>query len=148
MHRHPIRSAAAIAALAALSAFGLVAMPASAASACAQLEVHNVRPDQGAVRVAAYADAAAYGKMPVVQLELRAEATTLSVPLCDLAGATSIAVTLYQDTNGNGKLDRNLLGIPSEPWGASGKPSAMSAPTWETTAVALDGAPVVVRLSQ
>ena len=71
----------------------------------------------------------------------------MSFPLCGLSGA-SVALTLFQDLNGNGKLDANVLGMPTEPWGASGKPVAMSAPTWETTVVPLDGTTIVVKLSK
>jgi hypothetical protein len=41
-------------------------------------------------------------------------------------------------------------GVPPrlEPWGASGKPSAFGAPTWETTQVPVDGKPVVVKLAK
>ncbi len=59
-----------------------------------------------------------------------------------------MALTLYQDLNGNGKLDANAMGVPSEPWGASGKPVAMTAPTWDSTVVPLDGTTVVVKLSK
>jgi uncharacterized protein (DUF2141 family) len=33
------------------------------------------------------------------------------------------AASVYEDLNGNQKLDRNVLGIPKEPVGASGEPS-------------------------
>jgi uncharacterized protein (DUF2141 family) len=35
----------------------------------------------------------------------------------------------------NGKLDSNPLGIPAEPYGASGSPPAFGAPTWDATKV-------------
>jgi delta 1-pyrroline-5-carboxylate dehydrogenase len=38
------------------------------------------------------------------------------------------AVSLYEDSNGNHKLDRNLVGIPKEPVGVSGKPSRRFGP--------------------
>ena len=139
---------AAIALLSVLSASTLVALPATAAPACAQLEVGEVRPDQSLLMIAVYADAASYDKSPVAQIQLRADAATMTVPVCNLAAAPQLAFRLYQDLNGNGKLDRNVLGIPSEPWAASGKAPAMSAPTWETTAVANDGSVIVVKLSK
>ena len=73
-------------------------------------------------------------------------AATMTFPLCGLTGGR--CADAVQDLNGNGKLDANVLGIPTEPWGASGKPAAMSAPTWETTVVALDGTTIVVKLSK
>ncbi len=38
------------------------------------------------------------------------------------------AVTVYEDLNGNHKLDRNILGIPREPAGASNNPPAHMGP--------------------
>ncbi len=71
----------------------------------------------------------------------------MTFPLCGLSGG-SVSLNLFQDLNGNGKLDANVLGVPIEPWGASGKPAAMSAPTWDTTVVPLDGSTIVVKLSK
>ncbi len=139
---------AAIVALSTLSA--IVPAPAQAQTPppnCATVEVQNVRPEQGVLMIAAFADAASFNKSPVVATQMKAGAATMTFPLCGLAG-TSIALTLFQDLNGNGKLDANAFGIPSEPWGASGKPAAMAAPTWETTVVPLNGTTIVVKLSK
>lgn len=38
------------------------------------------------------------------------------------------AVCMFQDLNGNGKLDRNRLGIPSEPYGFSNNPATFWGP--------------------
>ena len=146
-----LSSVATVAVASVLSALFLVAPPAQAqgmASACVNIEVQNVRPDQGMLMVAAYGDAATFNKSPLTATQMRAgPAPTMAFALCGLAGA-SVALTLYQDLNGNGKLDANAFGIPSEPWGASGKLVAMTAPTWETTAVPLDGSTIVVKLSK
>lgn len=140
----------AIVALSIASAATIASSPAQAqtpASGCARIEVQNVRPEQGMLMIAAYADAATFNKSPVVALQMRAGAATMSFPLCGLSGAT-VALMLFQDLNGNGKLDANVLGIPSEPWGASGQPAAMSPPTWSTTSVPLDSTTIVVKLSK
>ena len=146
--KYSLSSIAAVTFGAVLSALVMVARPAQAQN-CANVEVQNLRPAQGMLMVAAYADAAGFsGKVPVAALQMRAgTATTMSFPLCGLSGG-SVALTLFQDLNGNGKLDANVLGIPTEPWGASGKPAAMSAPTWDTTMVPLDGTTIVVKLSK
>ena len=45
------------------------------------------------------------------------------------------AVTVYQDLNGNKKLDKNLMGIPQEPAGASNNPrTRMGPPSFEECA--------------
>jgi uncharacterized protein (DUF2141 family) len=117
------------------------------AQSCVQVQAHNVRPGQGPLMVAAYGDAGEYGRKPVAALQLQAGADTLSFEVCGLNGP-AVALRMFQDLNGNGKLDTNMLGIPSEPWGASGKPSAMSAPTWDTTQVPINSGAIVVKLSQ
>jgi uncharacterized protein (DUF2141 family) len=135
-----------------LSAVTIVTTPARAQGVasppgCVQLEVQNVRADQGVLMIAAYGDAASFNKVPLVATQLRAGAATMSFALCGVSG-TSVALTLFQDLNGNGKLDTNAFGVPSEPWGASGKPAAMAPPTWDSTSVPLDGTTIVVKLSK
>jgi len=134
------------------SAATIVAVPARAegvapSAGCVQLEVHNVRAEQGQLMIAAYGDAASFGKVPLVATRMRAGAETMSFAVCGLSGS-SVALTLFQDLNGNGKLDANAFGVPSEPWGASGKSAAMTAPSWDSSAVALDRSTVVVKLSK
>jgi uncharacterized protein (DUF2141 family) len=148
--KHRLSSVTAVAFAAVLSALFVVVHPAYAQgmpAGCANVEVQNVRPAEGMLMVAAYGDAAGFNKSPLVATQMRAGAATMSFSLCGLSGA-SVALTLYQDLNGNGKLDANAFGIPSEPWGASGKPHAMMAPTWEMTMVPLDGSTIVVKLSK
>ena len=41
------------------------------------------------------------------------------------------AVMVYQDLDGNKKLNRNLIGIPNEPYGFSNNPSLMGPPRFE-----------------
>lgn len=137
---------AAVVALSILAAATLVAMPVQAQN-CTQVEVQNVRPDQGMLMIAAYADADTFNKSPAIATRMKAGAATMTFPLCGVAGGW-VALMLFQDLNDNGKLDANAFGIPSEPWGSSGKPVAMSAPTWETSRVPLDGSTIVVKLSK
>ena len=97
--------------------------------------------------LAAYADEAGFDKTPATKMQVAVTGETMQLDVCGLAGA-SAAFTLYQDLNRNGKLDTNPFGFPTEPWGASGKPVPMSAPTWQTARVALDGGTVVIKLSK
>ena len=132
---------------AAALACGLSTPPARAQT-CSPIEVQNLRPGTGMLMVAVFASAADFGKRSVAALQMRnGEATTLRFPLCAASGGT-IAITLYQDINDNGRLDSNVLGIPSEPWGASGQTPAFSAPAWATAQVLLDGSAIVIKLSQ
>jgi uncharacterized protein (DUF2141 family) len=50
------------------------------------------------------------------------------------------AVMAFHDENGNGKLDKNLVGIPKEDYGASNnRPKKMRAPTFDEAKFLLEG---------
>lgn len=50
------------------------------------------------------------------------------------------AISLYQDINGNGELDRDLFGRPKEPYGFSGKQTPRyRAPHFHESAVKIEG---------
>ena len=105
-----------------------------AAPNCAKIEVTGLQADTGTLDLASYDSTASYFKKPVWGKRVKVVGTTMRIPVCDLA-AGEIAVVGYQDLNDNKKMDRNPLGIPAEPYGASGTPPAFSAPTWDTTKV-------------
>jgi uncharacterized protein (DUF2141 family) len=122
-----------------------VAAP-SFAQDCATVEVHNVRPSQGFLMVAAYVDADSYNKKPLVSKRVAAGDAITSFELCGLTGNT-VALTMFQDLDSDGKMGKNLVGMPTEPWGSSGNPG-MFGPTWETGKVTRDGTKIVVKMSQ
>ena len=126
----------------------LMAVGSQAAQAdhCVGVEVHNVRPGQGSLMVAAYADADSYGKKPVMSMRVPAVDAVTTLQLCGLAG-TEVALMLFQDLDNDGKMARNLLGVPTEPWGSSGTPG-MFGPAWDTGRVVRGTAPIVVTMSQ
>lgn len=47
----------------------------------------------------------------------------------------ALVVSVFQDINANGQLDRGTFGIPNEPWGFSGSPAAFGPPTWNACAI-------------
>jgi uncharacterized protein (DUF2141 family) len=132
-------------ALAVLASFGLGSAALAQTAGCITVEVQNVRPQQGQLMAAAYVDAVSFGKTPVAQIKVPAGDALTRFELCGITG-DSVAITMYQDLDGDGKMGRNLVGMPTEPWGGSGTPG-MFGPSWETGKVVLDGKPVVVKLS-
>jgi uncharacterized protein (DUF2141 family) len=129
--------------IAALALSGLAA-PALAQD-CATVEVHNVRPQQGFLMVAAYGDADSYNKKPLVSKRVAAGDAVTTFELCGLTG-TTVALTMFQDLDSDGKMGKNPIGMPTEPWGSSGTPGTFG-PTWETGKVSRDGAKIVVKMS-
>ncbi len=118
---------------------------AQAPAGCAEVEVHNVRPQQGQLMVAAYGDADSYQKKPLSQLRLAAGDSVMRFQVCGLSGS-AVALMLFQDLDSDGKMGRNLVGMPTEPWGSSGTPGMMG-PTWDSGRVPLDGKTIVVKMS-
>jgi uncharacterized protein (DUF2141 family) len=116
------------------------------AQACAEVVVENVRPQQGQLMVAAYGSGPTFGKTPITQQRLPAGEARMSFKLCNLSGS-EVALTLFQDLDSDGKMARNLMGVPSEPWGSSGSPGTFG-PSWDSARVPLDGKVIVVKLSQ
>jgi uncharacterized protein (DUF2141 family) len=49
------------------------------------------------------------------------------------------AVKLYHDANGNGELDRNMLGLPSEGYGFSNNGGRYGSPAFEEASFTIDG---------
>lgn len=64
------------------------------------------------------------GDSPNYQFDLTLAATT-----------SEVAVLVFQDLNGNQQLDKNLFGIPTEPYGVSNNPSLMGPPSYEQARV-------------
>ncbi len=136
-----------------LSAIAVLALTAtdvkaqSAASDCPVLQVTGLKPDSGMLMLAVYDSRESFFKKPVwVGGQPVGASSTMQVSVCNVS-ADEIAVTAFQDMNGNQKLDTNPLGIPTEPYAASGKPSMFGAPTWNDTKVAYKGAtaPIAIK---
>lgn len=112
-----------------------VSAPATTPAACADIEVTGLQADTGTLNLAAYNSGDSFFKKPSWADRIKVVGTSMRVSVCGVASG-EIAVTGFQDLNGNNKMDSNPLGIPAEPYGASGKPPQFSAPTWDTTKVA------------
>ena len=78
------------------------------------IHVGNVKSTSGQVMVALYDNADAFLKYPVRAEKAKADRTGTTLVFHDVApGDYGFAV--FHDTNDNGSMDRNLLGIPTEP---------------------------------
>ncbi len=144
---HVVNASAAIA----LSIFGMIATshliaqttPAASAPACPMVIVEGLTSGQGVLYIAAYSSEETFSKKALWQMRAKVVETSMQFPLCDVK-TDEIAFTSYQDLNENGKLDANPLGIPNEPYGASGSPPMFSAPTWQTTRVKFDATSIII----
>ncbi len=83
------------------------------------VEVLNVRSPQGTVDVAVFSSAESWLKTAqAVQVQRTAAAEKTVIVLRDLP-AGSYAVSMFHDENGNGKMDTNVVGFPTERYGFS-----------------------------
>jgi uncharacterized protein (DUF2141 family) len=118
----------------------------SAETQCPTLAVTGLKPGVGVLMVAAYVSADTFIKKPAWMTAQKVSGSAMQIPVCNL-NEDEIAVTAFQDMNGNQKLDSNPIGIPTEPYAASGKPAMFGAPTWSDTKVTFKGAtaPIAVK---
>lgn len=130
---------------AAILALALTTAQAQAVDGCVTIEVQNVRPQQGHLMLAAYGSAESFNKKAMANLKATAAGATTRLQMCGVSGAT-VAITLFQDLDSDGQLGRNLLGFPTEPWGASGTPG-LTGPSWDNSKVTLDGSVLVIKLN-
>ncbi len=98
------------------------ALAAPASGAAIVVTVVDVKSDQGFVGCALFAaDAAALFPLDLsraVTQRTAAQAGRMRCEFLDLAPG-SYAVSAAHDINGNGKTDRNFVGLPTEPWAVS-----------------------------
>lgn len=119
------------------SGFGLLLLAlAGGAGACDRwVTLTGVQPGGGDVLLAVFADEASFRIQPALSLRVSATDAQLRVPACRFP-AGELAITVFQDRNGNSQLDTNGLGLPQEPWGVTGRRPRLSAPTWEGSRLA------------
>lgn len=141
--RMPRRIAALLALLAPLAA------TAAPGGATIDLEVAGIAAPEGRLMVALYPSAERYRRDASESRMLEPRAGTMRLRFDGLAPG-EYAIAVFHDRNGNGRLDTNLMGIPTEPAAFSGSGAAFGAPSWPQASfrVADDGARVLVRLPQ
>jgi len=130
-------------------AFCLALCLSAAAAQAADLTVRvdDVKSAQGKIMVAVY-DAANFLKRPVQSAQVAAAAGSVKLVIKDLPPG-DYGVALYHDANGNGKMDRNGMGIPLEDYAFSNNAlGSMGPPAFEQVkfSVPADGATSTISL--
>lgn len=98
------------------------------------VRVDNVRPGQGTVRVAIYAEAQ-WLTEPLSVGEVRARDGSVRLEFSAPA-QRRVALAAYQDLNGDGRLNRNIIGLPTEPYAFSNNaPARFGAPSFADAAI-------------
>ena len=101
--------------------------------------VDHIRNDHGSILAALYDSDASFMKQPLARASfvLKAAPGELRYVFHGLP-PRKYALTVFHDENGNGRLDKNLLGIPKEGYGFSNSSDARP-PRFDQAAFDFDG---------
>ncbi len=111
------------------------------------VNVENLTPNQGIVRCAIYTDRETFLKAGGISQGASEPATGGTVTFeFKVPRSQEFVVSVFQDLNSNEQLDRGVLGLPREPWGFCGTPSAFGPPRWSDCAIAPSGESAVVSI--
>jgi uncharacterized protein (DUF2141 family) len=96
-----------------LAVLASILAAAQAVAADLTIRIDNVESNDGQLMVALYGSAGEWMKRPLQTATVEAVAGTTTVQFKDLAPG-EYAFAVYHDANGNGRLDRNRMGMPVE----------------------------------
>jgi uncharacterized protein (DUF2141 family) len=95
-----------------------------------QIKITNIRKNRGKIVVEIYDSKTGWLKTPFKKLSLPAighvQTASFDIPY------GKYAIAIYQDLNGNGESDMNLLGIPKEPIGLGNNHRPLGKPGFES----------------
>jgi uncharacterized protein (DUF2141 family) len=117
-----------------------------------RVRIENVSPGGGMMRLGLFTEASYSGNdaRPVAALDLpAADAIMQEVEFADVPPGV-YAIQVFQDLNGNGKMDFNWAGLPVEPYGFSRDAlPTVAKPVFARVKITLDAganAPIVIHL--
>lgn len=118
----------------------VAALATAGTALAADLRVDVVQSEEAPVYLALYDNAEGFEQRDGFRLAVvKHWVQQPSVAFTDLAAGRYV-VAVFQDLNGNGELDTNLLGVPTEPYGFSRNAMGnMGPPAFSDAAIALDG---------
>jgi uncharacterized protein (DUF2141 family) len=127
-----------------------------------RVTVEGIRSSRGTVLIGLYDSAASFDKAVdsstkegfLIDPErfgavaLRANAALKSAVVFSNLDRGRYAAVAFHDENGDGKLDKNFLGVPTEPYGFSNDAQGfLGPPTFDAAAVALGGGDEAIRIA-
>jgi uncharacterized protein (DUF2141 family) len=124
-----------------MSAIALFGFASIADAADVTITVQGIRDDQGQIMVAVCDEKHFLGN-DCHNARAKAQMGAVVVTIADVAPG-NYAVQVYQDENGNNRLDKNFLGIPTEPIGFSRDAQGnMGPPKFADAAVPVSNEPI------
>ena len=118
--------------------FAFMTTTISVSAADLTVNVDDISKHEGNIYVVLFDSANAYnGKgKPIKRSRIEVTKNSHSVVFKETEAGT-YAIKLFHDENGNGKLDTNLVGIPSEGYGFSNNAGAFGPATFEDASFAV-----------
>jgi uncharacterized protein (DUF2141 family) len=139
-HRQPIHRTEKRHVVCALLALSAASLTSTALAGDLTIEISGITPGRGQIYVAVYDRPETFptaGQQQTGQI-LESSGQSLVVHFKDLPPGEYAAVA-FQDVNGNGKLDKNFIGMPTEPYGFSNAArGAAGPPKFSAAAVTLN----------
>jgi len=96
------------------------------------LKVAGLHSEKGQVRIAVFNSSETWlGEQPVYSSTIKVDSQSVTWKLVDVPYG-DYGVAAFHDENSNGKMDKNLLGMPLEPYGFSNNLRVtFTAPKWD-----------------
>ena len=142
-------------------AAALVMLPLPAAAGELRVTVEGIRSPHGTVLIGVYDSSGSFGKAVRASdkegflidpdrfgaVALRANAAMKSAVVFSNLVPGRYAAIAFHDENGNGKLDKSFLGVPTEPYGFSNNAQGfLSPPTFDDAAMVLGDSDKAIRI--
>jgi uncharacterized protein (DUF2141 family) len=123
-----------------LACLTLTAAALSAQAADVTIDITGIEATEGMIHWALFdsADSYAGDGSPVIAAQSRVTGEAVSATVHGLPEGR-YAVRLFHDSNGNGELDRNMLGIPREAYGFSNDAGSRGPASFDDAAVVVEG---------
>lgn len=95
-----------------------------------EVKIEGLKPGKGLVRVCLFnSEDTFFNKALICEVkDVPQDSQSIILKFEQKLQEGKYAITVYQDLNKNGILDRNWLGLPSEPYGFSNNPSTFFGP--------------------
>lgn len=111
----------------------------SASAATLKVVIDGAVPGKGTLRVTLFASEEGWLKTGVRSLEIKADSAKVSALVENLEDG-EYAISVIDDLNDNGRIDKNAMGIPKEPYGFSNNAKGLFGPAkWANAKFTVEG---------
>ena len=134
-----------------LLSVGVSFTPSSSAQSGGQgaiiLKITGLRSEKGQVRIAVFNSPEKWlGEQPTYSSTIKVEGPSVTWKINDVPNG-DYGVAVFHDENGNGKMDKNMVGMPLEPYGFSNNVRInFGPPKWEKSKFSVNGLTVEVSI--